>query len=181
MLTLEIVSPESFDETKQEFIIEQHIATLTLEHSLVSLSKWESKWEIPFLGGATQTTEQALDYIRCMDKASDTSELVYSHISDTNIEAVSAYIDSKMTATWFTDRPATPGRKEVITAEVIYHWMIALSIPFECQDWHLNRLITLIKVCNQKNSPPKKRSQADMIAERNALNAARQKQYNTKG
>jgi len=186
MLTLTVNSAhtkEMFDEFKQEFIppIKLPEVTLELEHSLVSLSKWEAKWEIPFLGDATKTEEQTLDYIRCMTMNDGVPEEVYGRLSNDDIRIVSEHINSKMSATWFADKPSAPGRKEVITAEVIYYWLIALTIPFECQNWHLNKLLTLIKVCNQKNAPEKKMSRSELIARNRELNASRQKQHKTTG
>ena len=183
MLTINIKSVELYDDSSKEFYNTEEVS-LQLEHSLVSLSKWESKWEKPFLGDGDKTTEQTIDYVRCMTISEDISPEVYNYLTDVNIKEISSYIDAKMTATWFNDNDSKgrgPVRKEVITAEIIYYWMISLTIPFECQYWHLNRLLTLIKVCNQKNAPEKKMSRQDLVARNRALNEARKANLNTTG
>lgn len=183
MLSIMIKSVELFDEASQEFIRTDD-ATLNLEHSLVSLSKWESKWEKPFLNDKDKTTEETLDYIRCMDLNDNTPNHIYSSLSQENVDAISKYIDAKMTATWFNESQIKTngvGNREIITAEIIYYWMIALNVPFECQHWHLNRLLTLIKVCNQKNAPAKKMGRQELNARNRALNEARRAKLNTTG
>jgi hypothetical protein len=183
MLIIKIDAVELFDENSNEFI-KTGAATLHLEHSLVSLSKWESTWEKPFLGSEEKTNEETIDYIRCMTVSEDTPSDVYHRLSNENIKKISKYIDSKMSATWFNDNHLnSSGRinKEVITAEIIYYWMISLNIPFECQHWHLNKLLTLIKVCNQKNAPEKKIGRQELLSRNKALNEARRQQLNTKG
>lgn len=181
MLQLTVqLSPEGWDEKTEQFVSGK-AQTLQLEHSLVSLSKWESKWEKPFLSRATKTREEVLDYIKFMTINKNIDPEVYEHLSQDNIREINEYIEAPMTATTFPKDKKQGANREIITSELIYYWMIALQIPFECQKWHLNRLLTLIRVCNIKNSPPKKMSKRD-IASRNAqLNAARRKQLNTKG
>lgn len=173
---LEIIIPkqEYFDELHDEFINvpEQR---LTLEHSLVSLSKWESKWNKPFLGADSKTIDESLDYIRCMTVNKNVDPMAYKGITPELFQKVNDYIGAPMTATWFTKEPPKNGKTEVVTAEIIYYWMIALNIPFECEKWHLNRLLTLIKVCNIKNSPPKKMSRREIMERNRALNKARKK------
>lgn len=174
------ISPEGWDEQKQEFV-EPKTQVLQLEHSLISLSKWESKWCKPFLTKNEKTYEETLDYIKFMTLTPNVKAEVYDHITQQNVRDIIRYIDAPMTATTFSeDRKGRPSR-EVVTAELIYYWMISLNIPFECQKWHLNRLLTLIRVCNIKNSPPKKMSKRDIISRNAAINAARRKQLNTKG
>lgn len=180
MLQVTIPKAEYFDESTQTFI-EIKEQTLQLEHSLVSLSKWESKWNKPFLTSNDKSTEETLDYIRCMTITQNVNPAVYLGINDIIIKQVTDYINASMTATTFNDENNKVGRREVITSEVIYYWMIALNIPFECQRWHLNRLLTLIRVCNIKNSPPKKMSQKELISRNRALNEARRKSLQTKG
>lgn len=181
MLQIEIpLSPEGWDEEKEKFVTGKSL-TLQLEHSLVSLSKWESKWNKPFLAKGERTLEETLDYIKFMTLTKNVDDSVYRKLTTENIQQINDYISAPMTATTFYEDKQTKGSKEIVTAELIYYWMIALNIPFECQKWHLNRLLTLVRVCNVKNAPPKKMSKRD-IASRNAqLNAARRKQLNTKG
>ena len=180
MLQITIPAIELWDEGKQEFVYGNE-QVLQLEHSLVSLSKWESKWEKPFLSKEGKTTEETIDYIRCMTITPNVDAEVYNHLTDRIISQVNNYIDAPMTATWFSENKNSASTTEQITSELIYYWMIALNIPFECQEWHLNRLITLIRVCNIKNQPPKKMSRRSILSRNAALNEARRKKYNTKG
>jgi len=180
MLEILIPGQELYDEEKQEFVTtkSQHIQ---LEHSLVSLSKWESKWHKPFLGKEDKTNEEIIDYIRCMTITQNVKPDTYIYLSSEIFDRITEYINAPMTATWFNDRENARHSREVITAEIIYYWMIVQNIPMECQKWHLNRLLTLIRVCNIKNSPPAKRGKKEMISERKALNESRRQQLNTKG
>ena len=184
MLKITIPSIELFDETNQEFITTKE-QTLQLEHSLVSLSKWESKWCKPFLSQDTRTVEETMDYIRCMTITQNVDPVVYNNISNEIIEQINEYIDAPMTATWFSEDRKGKGKgktsSEQITSELVYYWMISLNIPFECQKWHLNRLLTLIRICNIKNQPEKKMSKKAILSQNAALNAARRKKMNTKG
>jgi hypothetical protein len=180
MLRITIPAVEQWDEQKQEFITTKE-QTLSLEHSLVSLSKWESKWCKAFLTKDNKTSEETLDYIKFMTLTQNVDSEVYNYLTNGNISEINEYIEAPMTATYFSDEKTSKTSREQITAELIYYWMIALNIPFECQKWHLNRLLTLIKVCNIKNQPPKKRSKKDIMSRNAALNAARRKQLNTKG
>ena len=180
MLQITIPAVELWDERKQEFITTKE-QTLQLEHSLVSLSKWESKWCKPFLTKQEKTFEETLDYIKCMTLTQNVDPEVYNYITNGNINEINEYIEAPMTATYFSDEKTSKTNREQVTAELIYYWMIALNIPFECQKWHLNRLLTLIKVCSIKNQPPKKRSKKDIMSRNTALNAARRKRLNTKG
>jgi len=180
MLRITIPAVEQWDEIKQEFVFTKE-QTLSLEHSLVSLSKWESKWCKPFLTKQEKTFEETLDYIKCMTLTQNVDPEVYNYLTNGNIKEINEYIGAPMTATYFSDEKTSKTSREQVTSELIYYWMIALNIPFECQKWHLNRLLTLIKVCNIKNQPPKKRSKKDIMSRNAALNAARRKQLNTKG
>lgn len=180
MLQITIPAVELWDERKQEFVTTKE-QTLQLEHSLVSLSKWESKWCKAFLTKQEKTFEETLDYIKCMTITQNVDPEVYNRLTNENIEEINKYIEAPMTATYFSDDKTAKSSREQITAELIYYWMIALNIPFECQKWHLNRLLTLIKVCNIKNQPPKKRSRKEIMSRNAALNAARRKQLNTRG
>ena len=180
MLRITVPAVELWDEARQEFIQTKE-QTLQLEHSLVSLSKWESRWCKPFLSKYEKTTEQVLDYVRCMTITQNVNPDVYYRLSNDNIQQINAYIDAPMTATTFREDKTGKRGREIITSEIIYYWMIAYNIPPEYQKWHLNRLLTLIRVCDIKNQPPKKRSKRDIMATNAALNAARRKQLGTRG
>ena len=174
---------ELFDEAKQEFVVipGKKEQTLQLEHSLVSLSKWESKWCRSFLSKPPETAEETIDYIRCMTLTKNVNPEVYSGLTAENIDQIKNYINAPMTATTFSEDKNGKKNREIVTSELIYYWMISLQIPFECQKWHINRLLTLIRVCNIKNQPPKKRSQREIMSRNAALNAARRQQLNTNG
>lgn len=182
MLELTIPSTEYYNSKTEEFI-DIPGRKIRLEHSLVSLSKWESIWEKPFLGGERKSNEELRDYIRCMS-LDDISDNHLSTLVNSRLKEIEKYIESKMTATWFSEAKV-PGqaapKKETLTAEILYYYMIAQNIPMECQHWHLNRLITLIKVCALRNQPPKKMDRKTSIDHIRSLNQARRAQYNTKG
>ena len=181
MLYITIPATELWDELNQEFIITK-TTTLQLEHSLVSISKWEAKWQKPFLTKEPKTSEETLDYIKCMTLTQNVNPSTYDRLSYQNVTEINNYVESAMTATTITERNKNKaGNTELITSELIYYWMIALNIPFDCQKWHLNRLLTLIRVCNIKNQPPEKRSRRDIMSRNAALNAARRQQLNSKG
>jgi hypothetical protein len=186
MLTLAIHGDEIWDDETQTFIYPE-IATLELEHSLVSLSKWESKFEKPFLGSNEKTTEEVLGYIEIMTLTPNVPPEVYRNLQQSELTKVNDYIQAKMTATTFSTTGITPqgqGKpKEIITAEIIYYWMNKLEIPVEFQYWHLNRLFTLIEVHNRKDNPPKKTvaSTRDAISERAKINAERRAQAQISG
>lgn len=167
--------------TKQFIYSHSKEVTLTLEHSLVSLSKWESKWKTPFLSKDEMTTEETIDYIRCMTITQNVDPNVYKAIDDSIIRKVNEYIKDPMTATWFAKTENNTQQTVIITAERIYYWMIALQIPPEYQKWHLNRLLTLIRVCEAENRPKKKMSSAETLAQYKALNAQRRNALKTKG
>ena len=179
MLSLIIQSNELWDERRQEFIqIDSQV--LELEHSLVSLSKWESKWNKAFLSKEPKTYEESIDYIRCMTLTQNVNPDTYLGLTNEQINEVNKYIEAPMTATTVNNKNSKRSR-EIVTSELIYYWMISLQIPFECQYWHLNRLMTLIQVCNVKNAPPKKMSKRSIMSRNAALNAARRKQLNSNG
>lgn len=180
MLEINIEKFELFDEEKQEFV-SGGPCKLQLEHSLISISKWEAKWQKPFLTNKDKTEEEIRDYIVDMTINKNVKSDVYLGLSQDNLNAINEYISSPMTATWFNERKAQPPNREVITSELIYYWMIAMNIPFECQKWHLNRLLTLIKVCTIKNTPPKKMSRREIAKRNNALNRERRAMLHTKG
>lgn len=180
MLHVNIPATELWNEQKQEFISTKE-CNLCLEHSLVSLSKWESKWKKPFLTKEKKTFEETIDYIKCMTITRNVDPMVYYCLPQNVIEMVNNYITDPMTATTITENNSGKSNNEIITSELIYYWMIALNIPVDFEKWHLNRLITLIKVCNIKNSPPKKMSQRQLMSRNAALNAARRKKLGSKG
>lgn len=181
MLQITVPAIEQWDESKQEFVASK-AQTLQLEHSLVSLSKWESKWCKPFLTNKDKTDEEVLDYIKCMTLTQNVDPTVYGRLTRENIEQINKYINAPMTATTFSnDNKRGKSGGEVVTSELIYYWMISLQIPVEFQKWHINRLLTLIKVCNIKNQPPKKMGKREIMSRNAALNAARRKQFNTNG
>ncbi|QFP95410.1 hypothetical protein SEA_MAKAI_18 [Arthrobacter phage Makai] len=187
MLKITIPGIESWDKENQEFVYSDDVE-LELEHSLVSLSKWEAEWNKPFLSDDPKTTEQTLGYFRNMTLTPNVPPDIYDRLTNANIDAVNEYLGAKMTATWFneTGKQKKPARKEVVTSEIIYNWMIDLDIPFECKEWHLNQLITLIKVRNEKNSKNAPNQKSKMsnreIAQRNReLNAKRKAQMGTTG
>lgn len=179
MLKLTIVLSESYDDDKQEFVNET--VELELEHSLVSLSKWESKHEKPFLGNKDKTNEEAIDYVRCMILTPDFDPEVLNYLNEDNLSEVNTYIEAKMTATWFRESKDNRPNREQITSELMYYWMSSYQIPWEAQYWHLNRLFTLIRVFNAKNATQEKKTPQQIAAERRALNEQRRKQNNTKG
>ena len=180
MLTVIIPETEEFDPKTNYFYIRKR-QVLSLEHSLVSLAKWESKWKKPFLDGKDKTIEETIDYIRCMTITSNVDPEVYSRIPQSVMKQINEYINDPMTATTFSEDPNQKKNREIITAEIIYYWMVALQIPFECQKWHLNRLITLIRVCSIKNAPQKKMGRKEIMRSNSALNAARRKAYGSRG
>lgn len=179
MLTIRVVLQESYNDSTNEFTSDDVV--LELEHSLVSLSKWESQFEIPFLSTKDKTTEQILWYIRAMTLTPNIPPEVFQHISQDNIDNINEYITANMTATRFSARPEQKFSREVITAELIYYWMTAHNIWIECQHWHVNRLLALIKVCNLKNAPPKKMSKQEAASQQRTLNAQRKAQLGTRG
>lgn len=179
MLTITVPARELFDDRTNEFIYTK-AHTLQLEHSLVSISKWESKWHKPFLTKETKTEEEMRDYIRCMTITQNVDPSVYLGLSRNNLVQIKQYIDDTMTATTFNDKNKKQNH-QVITSELIYYWMVSLNIPFECQKWHLNRLLTLIHICDIKNTPAKKMSRRDVMSRNTALNAARRAKLGTRG
>lgn len=179
MLKITIPSREMFNDKTQEFFTTKEY-TLQLEHSLVSISKWEAKWNIPFLSKEKKSIEQTLDYIKCMNITQNISDEVFNYLTNDNIKKINEYIEAPMTATTFS-KDNNKKNNEIITSELIYYWMIALNIPMECQKWHINRLLTLVRICNIKNAPPKKMSPREVMSRNAALNAARRQKFHTSG
>lgn len=180
MLTITIQGDEVYDESTETFGTVGDF-TVDLEHSLISLSKWESKYQKPFLANGEKAPEEILDYVNMMVLTPGVPSNFVLRLTDANIKEIKAYIESKQSATTFGQMPERKGRGETITAELIYYWMVAFTIPFECQHWHLNRLFSLIRICNIKNSKPKKMSRHDIAARNRELNAQRRELLNTSG
>ena len=182
MKEIHIPARKGYDEAKGEFVSIDE-TTLKLEHSLISLKKWEQKWHIAFLDkNVEKTPEQWIDYIRCMT-INQVDENVYKYLPVEVIKEVVKYIEDPMTATWFSDseiKGAASRKNEIITAEIIYYWMISLNIPVEFEKWHLNQLLTLIRVVNIKNNP-KKMGNKEWAAQRQKMNAARRAKHHSRG
>lgn len=176
MLQITVPPTEFFDESKQEFITVKE-TKLQLEHSLLSLSKWESKWHKPFMSDKPKTSEETIDYIRCMTITQNVDPMVFVAIAHRKdlMKQIMDYMDDSMTATWFTEQEGQGRRrnKKVITAEIIYYWMISANVPFECEKWHLQRLFTLLRVCDEKSKPPKKMGKKARADWQRNLNAQR--------
>lgn len=179
MLTIKLSSDEYYDEKKQEFI-SGPTKELKMEHSLVSLSKWESIWKKPFLSSEAKTPEETISYVKCMMLTQNVDDSVYNRFTDREIKMINDYIYDSQTATTIKEQQ-NKGKKQVITAEIIYYWMISLTIPPEYQKWHLNRLLTLIQVCNIKNQPPKKMSKRDAMRRNSSTNAMNKARFRSKG
>lgn len=181
MLPLKIPGKESWDAAKEEFVYTKP-TLLSLEHSLVSVSKWEARWGRSFLADPPKTRAEWLDYARCMTLTQNVPPEVYASFTQKEFNAIQAYIDAPMTATTIKQKKNTRGSKvTTVTSEIIYYWMIELGIPFECQKWHLNRLMTLIRVCDIKSGPQKKMSQKDILRDNMRLNKQRRARLNSRG
>jgi hypothetical protein len=181
MLTIVVPGPEHFDEASKQFVTRGDV-TLELEHSLVSLSKWEQKFEKPFLASEEKTSEELASYIKTMVLTPNVPDYVFDKMTEENLNDINEYLGAKMTATTVYELQEAPKtKKEIITAELVYYWMITFQIPFECQYWHLNKLFTLIRVCSAKAEKPKKMSRAAIAARNREINAKRKAKYNTKG
>ena len=185
MLRIDIPSTEYWDEKNEKFVKIKG-TTLQLEHSLVSIAKWEAKWHKPYLTGLKKyekTNEEVLDYIRCMTLTQNVDPSTYERMTPENLTAINDYVNDPATATWFNNNKVNKTSNEIITAELVYYWMITLNIPVEFQKWHINRLLTLIRVCNEKQQDPKtNKLNRQQLAQRNAsLNAARRAAAHSKG
>ena len=179
MLRITIPASEQFDPNTNEFFYTKE-QTLVMEHSLVSLAKWEQKWKKPFLTKEPKTEEESLDYLRCMTITQNVDPLVYKAISSDQMKVIYDYIEDPHTATWFSNTNSAPSR-EILTAELIYYGMFANQIDKECEKWHLNTLLTLIRVFNEKNKPEKKMSKSAIMNRNRSLNAARKQRLHTHG
>lgn len=179
MLRLIVPDREFFDEQTNEFVTING-GVLELEHSLASVREWEARHKKPFLGNAPKTREEVVDYIRCMS-ISEADSRIFSCLTSKNYKEIDEYIHDQKTATTFSKRNESRPSREIVTAEIIYYWMISLEIPFECQYWHLNQLLTLIRVCSIKNSKPQKMRGKDLAKHNTALNASRRAKLHSRG
>ena len=182
MLVKTIPATEGWDEINSMFISTPAV-TLTLEHSLISVSIWESKWKKAFLSKQQKTEQETRDYIRCMTiSPNNVDPSVYLTMPSNIVAEIYDYVNDNLTATHVnTNAKSKKQSTEQPTSELIYYWMMQCGIPFECEKWHLSRLLMLIEVCSAKSEPPKKMSQSSILKQNAALNAARRKKYHTKG
>ncbi|MBR3320432.1 MAG: hypothetical protein IKG04_00580 [Exiguobacterium sp.] len=180
MLELEVKGGELYDEVSEMFISVKPVV-LRLEHSLVSISKWESIWKEPFLTRKDKTEQQTIDYLMCMTLNQNVDPEVYKFITPKQLKLINEYISDEKTATTFNERHSGAPNRQVITSELIYFWMAQYNIPFDCQKWHLSRLLTLIRIASIKNAPDKKMSRNAVLSQNRALNEARRKALRTKG
>lgn len=180
MLQIMVPASEKYDESRGEFIYNNAV-TLKLEHSLLSISKWEARWNVPFLDNRQKSNEEMIDYIRCMTLNSKVSPEVYYGLTAENYNDISKYINSSMTATTFHEQHGGKSSSEIITSELIYYWMVTYNIPFECEKWHLQRLLTLIRICNIKNEPNKRMNKRSILEQNRAINAARRSRMHSRG
>ena len=180
MLNLVLEATELFNEETEEFFSVEEVC-LELEHSLISVSKWESKFEKPFLGVGEKSPEEVLGYVEAMILTENYPKDVLNRVTQTHVAKIHEYIEAKHSATTFGEMPERKGRGEIITSELVYYWMVAYSIPFECETWHLNRLFSLIRICNIKNEKPKKMSRSEIAQRNRQLNEKRKAELNTTG
>lgn len=180
MLKLTIPSRELYDEVEQCFIPQEEF-TLELEHSLVSLSKWESFTLKPFLTNEGKTEKELEKYMEFMILSANYPEDWYRRLSEEQLLQISEYIESPQTATTFGEMPKKTGRNEIITSELIYYWLVTFQISFEVENWHLNRLFALVRICNVKQQKPTPKSKTEVARHYRELNEKRRAQANSKG
>lgn len=181
MLQITIPAERGFNEITEEFVSFPAV-TLRLEHSLISIQKWEAKWHKSYLNNKEFTAEEQLDYIRCMSIDSNFDASIFNRLRISDYEKIRDYIANPMTATVIhrrKDQSSSSG--QFVTAELIYYWMTEFGIPFECNKWHINQLLTLIEVCSIKQSPGKKMNKREAAMMRAAANESRRKRLGTRG
>ena len=179
MLTIKVPKVECWDEDNEEFV-DIDAQELVLEHSLASIAKWESRWHKPFYDHKEKSVDETIDYIRCMT-LNEVDDRVYRFLPNSIVDKIFEYMDDSMTGTTFRNRNQGSPSRSIISAEIIYYYMVTFGIPFECENWHLNRLLALIQVCIIKNSAPKKMGRSELRERNAALNAARRARLGTKG
>ena len=184
MLHIDVGGGEFFNDLTNEFYYVKP-RSLTMEHSLLSISKWESKWKKPYMSKDpkhSKTFEEDLDYIRCMTITKDVDPLLYNNLTADDYKKIREYCDDPHTATTITSLNPQNKKPRIVTSELVYCWMVSYNIPAEYEKWHINRLLTLIRVCSIENNPNGKKMSKAAIARQNAeINAARRAKYNTKG
>lgn len=180
MLTISTNGGEFFDEKTGEFRSVKG-QTFSLEHSLISLSKWEAKYHRSFINNGPETEEEMIEYIRCMTITQNVDPCVYRNLSYDNVLEIKKYMEDPMTATWFSDKQNPKSRQKTITAELIYYWMFQLNIPIQFEKWHLNRLLTLIRLCDLENAPKKKMKSKDVRKQNSELNRMRRERLGSNG
>lgn len=184
-ITIKIKKQELYDETNEKFIELQSDYDLILEHSLISISKWESKWhKLYFDDKEKKSREEVLDYVRCMNTKYDAPDYVYNALTTEDFEAIAKYIDDPSTATKLPKMPEKNNsmRHEKLSSELLYYYMFKLNIPKECEKWHINRLLVLIEIFGIKDgNDSKKLSRAELIARNRSINAKNRARFNTKG
>lgn len=180
MLIVSIPSVEAYDEETEQFVSLPG-GTLHLEHNLLSLSKWESITHKHLIGNKDVTGEDLLKYVECMVQDEEFDPTILNRLPSEELKRINDYISDTMTATRVKDRSNAKDSGEYTSSELIYYWMIACQIPFTCETWHINRLLTLIRVCNAKAEPGKKMSQSEIMSQNRELNRARRKALGTRG
>ena len=179
-ITIKVPAAELWDPVKEQFVSIKE-QTLLMEHSLLSVDKWESRWKKSYISSENKTPVEVIDYLKCMTITKNVDPYVYYAIPASELKRIDKYISDPMTATTFNDRNEKRGRKEVITSEIIYWQMTQLNIPLEWEKRHLNKLLTLIRVAAIKSQAPQKMTKADIARQNKALNAARRKRTGSKG
>ena len=180
MLNITVPSIRLWNPETEEFTYTTPVS-LQLEHSLISLSKWEARWHKPFISNKQKTPEELLDYVRCMTLTQNVDPDLYKKLPPDIIDRIVSYMNEEQYATTFSNYSNERPSREIITAEIIYYWMVTFGIPFECQKWHLSRLMALIRVCSIKNAPQQKMSAKEIQNRNRALNEARRKSLHTRG